>query len=78
MFNLSAYKEDSLRLSKVFDLSVTELEGVLSRQKAITEVTRTATLALSAYAKVRATEVHEMALYVMLSKKDTSRKGLNK
>lgn len=63
-------KEDSRSMAKVFALSLTEIEGVLSRKKPITDVTRVAANTLSNYSRIKSTEIHDKALELMIARKD--------
>jgi len=59
---------DTQRMEKVFLLAIEEIERVLSRQKAITDITKTAVVTLSNYSRLKSAEIHEKALDVLLTK----------
>jgi hypothetical protein len=63
-------------MQKVFRLSIAEIEAVLSRSKAITDVTRVAANTLSNYSRIKSTEIHDKALEIMLTRKDIGTKAL--
>ena len=62
--------KDSDAMAKVFTLSLDEIECVLKREKKITDVTKTAAVTLSNYARIKSTEIHDKALEIMLARKD--------
>ncbi len=61
---------DSKKMSKVFLLSIAEIEEVLERKKKISDVTRVAATTLSNYARLRSAEIHDRALDVMIANKN--------
>ena len=67
---------DSRAMQKVFKLSIAEIEAVLSRSKAITDVTRVAANTLSNYSRIKSTEIHDKALEIMLRRKYIGVKAL--
>jgi hypothetical protein len=62
--------DDSKRMRKAFELSIEEIESVLQRKRAITDVTRVAANTLSNYSRVKSTEIHDKALELMVARKD--------
>lgn len=73
---LETIKSDSQRMSKVFDLAVTEVEKILSGKSRITDITKVAASSIATYSRIRSTEVHEMALRLMIEKNDAGIKQL--
>jgi hypothetical protein len=69
-------KVDSMSMNRVFKLSVGEIEDVLSRKKAITDVTKVAAVTLSGYSRIKSTEIHEIALMSMLERKGEQVKAI--
>jgi uncharacterized protein YejL (UPF0352 family) len=63
-------KADSRRMNKAFDLAMTEIENVLDRTKAITDLTRMAAGVVSSYSRIKSTEIHEKALEILIARKD--------
>jgi hypothetical protein len=63
-------KSDSREMKKVFRLALDEIEVVLRREKAISEVTRVAANTLSNYSRVKSTEIHDKALELMMARRD--------
>ena len=61
-------KSDSEKMSKVFDLAVSELEQVLDRKKAITDITKIAAGTVANYSRIKSTEIHELGLKLMMEK----------
>ena len=57
--------EDSRYMKNAFHLAIDEIETVLSRKKAITDVTRVAASTASSYAKIRQTEIHDKGLEII-------------
>jgi uncharacterized protein (DUF2384 family) len=60
--------EDSKKMKRVFNLSVDELENVLTRKKPPTDITKIALVSASTYSRIKSTEVHEKALEIMMKK----------
>lgn len=61
-------KSDSQKMAKAFDLAVNELEAVLGRTKAITDITKIAAGTVANYSRIKSTEVHELGLKLMMKK----------
>lgn len=53
---------DSDSMRKVFDLSVKEIEEVLSNKKSITDTTRLAASSLLSYGKIKTCDLQEEAM----------------
>jgi tartrate dehydratase beta subunit/fumarate hydratase class I family protein len=70
------FHNDSRSMKEPFGLAIEEITSVLQRKRAITDVTKVASVTLSTYGKIRSTEVHEMALHVMMNKKGHSLKSV--
>jgi len=68
--------QDSKKMTKVFDLSVQEIEKVLSGKSAITDITKVASAAMATYSRVKSTEVHELALQIMMDRQGIRMKEL--
>lgn len=67
--------KDSSAMGKVFSLSLEEIESVLDRKKAITDVTKLASASLSNYSRIKSTEIHDKALEIMLGKSQRQIEG---
>lgn len=61
-------KTDSSKMERVFELSVEEIERVLNKKCAITDVTKIASSALATYSRIRSTEVHELGLQLVMAR----------
>ena len=70
------FNSDSQAMQDVFRLSLEEIRAVLSRQRKMSDVTKTAVVTLSNYTRVKATENNERALmqqlYLRGAEKETS------
>lgn len=61
-------RKDSKAMGRVFELSLSEIEKVLAKEKAYTDVTKLAQATLGNYRGLRQTEVHAMALSAMMAR----------
>jgi uncharacterized protein YejL (UPF0352 family) len=65
-------KSDSKRMQKAFYLAMTEIENVLDRTKAITDLTRMAAGVVNSYSRIKSTEIHDKALELLITRKGGS------
>jgi hypothetical protein len=62
--------DDSISMKIVFKLAIKEINDVLERKRAITDVTRVAANTLSNYSRIKSTEIHDKALEIMMTRND--------
>lgn len=59
---------DTKKMLRIFDLSVKEVEEVLSNKKTISEKTKISIASLGVYSRLKSAEVHEMALKILMQR----------
>ncbi len=68
--NIARITEDTETWKPAFKLAAKEIEEVLSHRKTPTDLTRIASNTGSTYARLKAAEIHDKALELLMARKD--------
>ena len=63
-----ASKKDSEALHKAFMSSIEEVELVLARKRAITDISKLASVTIGSYVKIKCNETHERGLDIVVKR----------